>query len=175
MSPYAEVTAQASPAQRAALEALSQRLGVTGEQRALAVTERLDFADPLARNFQLEAENSANEKINALRLATLDSLFKTHPDLRWSDSEGHEAAVRAATKELAQNPALCRSLLDASRASDSSSGAVDDEEADLLRFRSLYAAIVRARELREHGSKADQAEFQALWRAEQGTLPLGGP
>jgi hypothetical protein len=170
--PYAQVSAEASPAQRAALEALSQRLGLTGDGRALEVAARLDFADPIARDFQLDAENAATKQLNDLRLATLQSLFKDWPALQWSNSTGYAAAVTGATKALAGNPALCASLLEADHASDQTSGAVDNEEADLLRFRHLYGAVVRGAELRQHGSKTEQAQFAELWQAEQATLPL---
>ncbi|HEX4139584.1 MAG TPA: hypothetical protein VHY09_04505, partial [Candidatus Methylacidiphilales bacterium] len=66
--PYAQATAEATPAQRAALEALSQRLGLAGEQRALAAVDRLTFGDPVARNFQLDAQNTTSEQLDGLRL-----------------------------------------------------------------------------------------------------------
>jgi hypothetical protein len=170
--PYPQVSAEASPAQRAALEALSQRLGVASDQRMEDVADRLAFADPIARDFQLDAENAATKQLNDLRLATLHSLFKDWPALGWADSDGYAAAVTGATKALAANPALCANILDADRASDAAEGAVDNEEADLLRFRHLYAAVVRAADLKQHGSKIEQAQFEELWQAEQATLPL---
>ena len=170
--PYAQVAAEASPAQRAALEALSQRLGVTGDGRALTVYDRLEFADQVARNSELDTQNTTGEQLDALRLGTLETLFKDWPDLRWNDSPKYDAAVTGAKKALAQNPALCRTLLDTEHASDQASGVVDNEEADLMRFRMLYAAIVRAAELRAHGSKSDVAHFESIWQAEQQTLPL---
>jgi len=170
--PYAQVAAEATPAQRAVLEALSQRLGLTGDDRALTVYDRLEYADPLARNSQLDSQNTTSEQLDSLRMGTLETLFKDWPELRWSDSSKYDAAVTGAKKSLAQNPALCRSLLDTAHASDQASGVVDDVEADLMRFRMLYAAIVRAAELRAHGSKSDQAHFESVWQAEQATLPL---
>jgi hypothetical protein len=171
-APYAQVAAEATPAQRAVLEALSQRLGLTGDDRALTVFDKLEFADQVARNSELDTQNTTGEQLDALRLGTLETLFKDWPDLRWNDSAKYDDAVKGAQKSLAQNPALCRSLLDTAHTSDLANGVVDNEEADLMRFRMLYAAIVRAAELRAHGTKADRAHFESIWQAEQATLPL---
>jgi len=169
---YPKVLAEATPAQRAVLEALSQRLGLAGDDRALGVFDKLEFADHVAKKAELDAQHSASEQIDSLRMSTLEALFKDFPDLRWSDSDKYDDAVKGAKKSLAANPALCRSLLDTERASDQANGVVDDEEADLMRFRMLYAAIVRAGELRANGTKAQRERFEAIWKAEQATLPL---
>ena len=53
--------------------------------------------------------------------------------------------------------------------------AVDDEEAALQRFANLYAHIVEASRLREHGKAEVKAQYERLWQAEQGVLPLTAP
>jgi hypothetical protein len=170
--PYSQVAAEATPAQRAVLEALSRRLELIGDNRALEVYDKLEFADQVARSGALDAQNTTAEQFDALRMSTLETLFRVWPDLRWSDSEKYDDAVTGAKKTLTLNPALCRSLLDMQQASDVASGVVDNEEADLMRFRMLYAAIVRGAELKAHGSKSDVAHLEGIWQAEQQTLPL---
>ena len=64
-------------------------------------------------------------------------------------------------------------LLEARNACEQADEAVDNEEAALRRFANLYAHIVEARQLRDHGKAEVKARFERLWQAEQSTLPLG--
>ncbi len=170
--PYSKIWQAATPAQRAALDALCQKLGLTGEQRALAVFDRLKFSSPLARPALVKDDNDASEALNTLRLNDLPSLFAHWPALRWSDAPGYAQAVANVTAELARNEDLIHSLLAADQTYQAAEDAVDNEEANLLRFADLCESVVQAQHLREHGKQETKSQFERLWQAEQRSLPL---
>ncbi len=176
-TPYQEAWRAGTPAQRAVLDALSGQLGLEGEFRAVTVFDRLTYGDPAARPALLKAENDAKEQLNALRQQRLGPFFERWPVLRWADKESgdyHEAFL-GAVEALVKDDAPRRALLAAGNASAQADEAVDDDEAALRRFASLYEHIVEARHLREHGKAEVRAQFEKLWRAEQRTLPLTAP
>ena len=170
-TPYAELLAAATPAQRAALEGLSARLGVTGDQRLLAAYDRLMFADPLGQPGQIRAYRDDQDQLNTLRMSCLQGLFAKWPALRWKDSRDYDRATRGATADLAKDAAKCAELIRSRDAFDDADAALDNEEALLVRYTDLAEAIVRARHLREQGDAATKARFQQIWQAEQ--QPLG--
>ncbi len=172
MQPYAKILQAATPAQRAALEALSLQLHLSGEQRPLAVFDRLNFSDPIANNALIKADNDASEALNTLRQDTLQTFFKQWPLLRWTETDGYADAAVTATSELARNKDLAGRLLAADKAYQDAEDAVDNDEAALLRFAGLCENVVQAQHLREHGTEETKREFERLWQAEQGTLPL---
>jgi hypothetical protein len=161
----------ATPAQRAALEALSAKLGLDGEQRLLTAFDRLMFSDPMGQPAQLRAYRDAQDRLNALRMDSLHSIFEKWPALRWRDSHGYDKATRGAAADLEKDAARCQDILQTSDIFDRADAALDEEEALLVRFTDLAEAILRARHLREHGDAATKARFEALWQAEQ--QPLG--
>jgi hypothetical protein len=171
-APYDETWRSATAAQRAALDALSEKLGLSGEGRALAAYDRLKFSDPIARPPLVKSLGEAKERLNALRQTTLESLFKTWPALRWGRSRGYSKALEGTTDEIVKDQELCHALIDAEKARERAEEATENEEAALMRFSSLYESIVRARHLREHGPAEAKAPFERLWKAEQGSLPI---
>ena len=176
-SPYPEVWRAGTPAQRAVLDALSRRLELSGDARAITVYDRLTYGDPAARPALLQAQNGAKERLGALRQQMLGPLFERWPALRWGDaaSDDDKKASGGALDELAVDEARRHALLDADNAVERADEVVDDEEAALQRFANLYEHIVEARYLREHGKAEIKAAFERLWKAEQGALPLGTP
>lgn len=171
-TPYAQILRDATAAERAALEALSERLDLRGDNRALAAYDRLSFTDPVGRPAQLTQLRLAKEKLAALRSETLDTLFSRWPALRWKDSSEYDSAVTSALRELDADRALCDRLLDARAEVERADKALDVEEAHLLRFTALCAGIVRAGRLRASGSDALKARFERLRGAETRSLPL---
>lgn len=165
------VIGSATPPQRAALDALSAKLGLDGDQRLLAAYDRLMFSDPVGRQEQLVAYRDAQDRLNALRMDTLHSLFGKWPALRWRDSDGYDKATRAAAAELEKDAPHCQEIIQTSDVFDHADAALDNEEALLIRFTDLAEAILRARHLRAHGDADTKARFEALWQAEQ--QPLG--
>ncbi len=173
-TPYQEVWRVGTPAQRAALDALSRQLDLDGEGRATAVFDRLIYGDPAARPALSKAQNEAKEGLRALRQRLLGPLFARWPALRWdATGPGDDKTVsRGAVDDLARDDARRHALLDAGNASEQADEAVDNEEAALQRFANLYGHIVEASHLREHGKAETKAQFERLWKAEQSALPL---
>ena len=172
--PYAEAWQAATSAQRAALDALSQKLGLGGENRALAAWDRLMFQDPQGTPAELASYREATDRLSTMRQAALESLFQRWPVLRWKNEKaGYSQAMDGAAKELAGNKSLSSDLREAGDASDRADAAMEEEEARLMRFIDLYAGVVLAKHLRENGEKAVKANFARLWAAEQQSLPLG--
>ncbi len=174
-TPYQEVWRGGTPAQRAVLDTLSQRLGLDGDARATTVYDRLFYGDPAARPTWLKAQNEAKERLNALRQRMLGPVFERWPALRWGDtaSGDYKKAFDGMVEELTKDDETRHALLEAGNASEQADETVDNEEAALRRFANLYEHMVEARHLREHGEAEVKARFESLWHAEQGSLSLG--
>jgi len=125
------------------------------------------FSDPIGRPGQLRAYRDAQDRLNALRMSSLATLFGKWPALRWHDSHDYDRAVRAATQDLGKDAAACENLTQTRDAFDRADEALDEEEAFLVRFSDLAELIVRTRDLRQHADAGIRARFEALWKAEQ--------
>jgi len=174
-SDWHTITEAASPAQRAALEALSAKLGLSGEQRLLAAFDRLMFSDPVGQASQIRAYRDAQDHLNALRMDSLHALFAKWPALRWRDSHDYDKATRGAAAELAKDSTHCQDIIQTSGLFDRADAALDEEEALLVRFTDLAEAVIRARHLRESGEAGAKARFEALWHAEGQPLAINPP
>ena len=172
---YHTLLETATPAQRAALDGLSTKLGLSGEQRLIAAYDRLMFADPLGQPAQIRAYRDNQDRLNALRMTNLQTLFEKWPALRWRDSHGYDRATRGAVSDLDKDAAKCQELIESRDAFDRADAALDEEEALLVRFTDLAEAIVRAHYLREHGDAETKARFEELWQAEQQPLGISSP
>ncbi len=172
---WQKVIETATPAQRAVLDALSTKLGLDGDQRLLAAYDQLMFSDPEGQPSQLHAYRDAQDRLNALRMDSLHSLFQKWPALRWHDSRDYDKATRGAAADLDKDAAHCQQILDTSDAFDRADAALDEEESLLVRFTDMAEAILRARHLRAHGDAAMKARFEALWQAEQQPLAIAPP
>jgi hypothetical protein len=170
--PYGKIRQAATAAQRAALDALSLQLGLTGEQRPLAAYDRLKFSDPIAPPALAKAETDAAQTLNSLRLTTLAKLFARWPALRWSDARDYAQAVNGAAAEIGSDQELVGALLAADKSDQQAQDAADNDEAALLRFTDVCESVVEARELRLHGPAEVKSQFERLWQAEQRSLPL---
>jgi hypothetical protein len=166
-TPWHEVIAAATPAERAALDALSARLGLDGDQRLLAAYDRLMFSDPIGRPEQLRAYRDAQDQLNTLRMSSLATLFGKWPALRWHDSHDYDRATHAAAQDLGKDTAACEKLVETRDAFDRADEALDEEEAFLVRLSDLAELIVRTGHLREHADAGTRARFDALWKSEQ--------
>ena len=172
--PYREILAVATPGQRAVLDALSVRLELTGETRAVEVFDRLTYGDPAARPALVAAQAEAKARLQALRQRELGGLFERWPVLRWGDAEvgDHKQATAGAIHELGVDEARRRALLEADEAAERADEAVDNEAAALQRFASVYEHLAETRHLREQGKAEVRAQYEKLWQAEQRVLPL---
>ena len=171
-TPYSKVLETATPGQRAVLEGLSARLGVTGEGRVLAAYDRLMFADPMGQAGQLRAYRDAQDRLNGLRMDNLHALFVRWPALRWRGSHDYDKATKGAAAELTADGARRKGILDAEEAFDRADAALDTEEGLLVRYTDMAEAVVRARYLREHGDGGTKGRFEEIWKAEQEGLPI---
>ena len=168
---YATLLQSATPAQKAALDGLSVKLGLSGDGRLLAAYDRLMFADPLGQPQQIRDYRDDQDQLNTLRMASLQELFVKWPALRWKDSHDYDRATRGATAELAKDEAKCEELIRRRDAFDNADEALDEEEARLVRYTDIAEEIVRARYLHAHGDAEAVRKFEQIWRAEQ--QPLG--
>ena len=175
--PYREVLEEATPGQRAVLEALSERLELSGEARAVAVFDRLTYGDPAARPELLQAQAQAKARLGDLRQRELGRLFERWPALRWGDVEadGYKKASAGAVDELGADEARRSALLEAGNAVERADEAVENEAAALQRFASVYEHLAEARRLRGQGGGEIKAQYEKLWQAEQRVLPLAAP
>ncbi len=131
------ISAAATPAQRAALDALSARLGLGGEHRLLDAYDRLMFSQPAAQPRQTQAYREAQDKLNALRLDNLHALFAHWPALRWRDARDYDSATKGAAEQLSKDAARCREIEETQDRFDRADDALDEEEALLVRFTDL--------------------------------------
>jgi len=171
-TPYEKIVKAATPAQQAALDALSTKLALEGSDRLVKAYDRLTFENPIARPEQLREYRTAQDKLSSLRKDTLQSLFTRWPALRWSDSADYEKASDGALNELNANHALCRQLIDARHEFSDADEALDNEEALLVRFTDLCESVVRAQYLRQSKDATLVARFESLFKAENSPLPL---
>ena len=104
-------------------------------------------------------------------MESLHSLFDRWPSLRWKDSHDYEKAARGAAADLEKDRPLCEEILRTDDRFTRADLALDQQEALLVRLTDLAEAVLRLRELRQHGAPAIKARFEALWQAEQ--RPLG--
>ncbi|MGA3170859.1 MAG: hypothetical protein ABSE62_07570 [Chthoniobacteraceae bacterium] len=162
----------ATPAQKAVLDTLSAKLSLDGKQRLLSAYDRLMFSDPVGQPAELRAYRDAQDRLNALRMDTLRTLFQKWPALRWSDSRDYDGAARNAEADLEKDATHCQEILQTSDSFDRADAALDTEESLLVRFTDMAEAILRARDLRASGDPAVKARFEALWRAEQQPLAI---
>ncbi len=180
--PYEQAKAWATPAQRAALEALSSRLKLSGEGRLSAAMNRL-------RAWQNGDEDGSGEQIYrrfmALRREGRREVLRRWPQLRGgaqNSSTQQAAARRAAIAVLTQQAGAGRwkellSATDNLNKIYAASEAREIEEARLIRFVRLAKSIVLAHALREGTNAPLQARFARLLAAESRTLlpPVAAP
>ena len=169
--PYREIREEATPGQRAVLDALSERLELTGEARAAEVYDRLTYGDPVARPGLVQAQAEAKSRLQALRRQEMGRAFTRWPALRWGDEEANAGALR----ELETDADRRRALLAAGQEAERADEAADNEAAALQRFASLYEHLAEVRQLRGHGKAETKAQYEKLWQAEQRILPLAAP
>jgi hypothetical protein len=137
--------------------------------------DRLMFSDPMGQPAQIHAYREAQDRLNALRMESLRSLFARWPALRWRDSHDYDKATRGAAAELTKEATHCQEIIETGDAFDRADAALDEEEALLVRFTDVAEAVARAQHLREHGDAGTKGRFEALWRAEQEPLGISTP
>jgi hypothetical protein len=169
---YTQAHAWATPAQVAALDALSQALHLSGEARlGEAYRMMIEGARRGAAPGMWEARRQFREARDAVRR----SLLARWPDLVAREGSGYAAARAEAIAELGRRAADGR-LHDLLAADDAITqaeerqyrGEIDD--ARVLRFVRLSKSIILAHRLRESGDPTVRDRFERLVTAEGATL-----
>ncbi|HZO88787.1 MAG TPA: hypothetical protein VFB38_10665 [Chthonomonadaceae bacterium] len=166
--PYSRVRSWATPAQRAALEALSTFLNLSGEDR-LRVAYQKEFNSDEAG--QMSALRRQYARLEALREEGKRILLGRWPDLGHPGTPEYERACRSAVAMLTRQVAEGKwsSLLAADEALDKGMDALyaaQRVEARRLRFIRLGKSVVLAHRLRQSADTALRDRFERLLAAE---------
>jgi hypothetical protein len=179
-TPYRQVRAWATPAQRAALEAISSKLGLTGDDRGRVAYEQF-LESPRPFSLRRDPRSMAQRSFfQALREARAD-LVARWPALEDKMSPSWAAAKAEALKYLATPDAQqeYRALIEAERALRAAEKANQEKqlaESWQARFVRLYKSVVLAHMLREQGTPLQKRRFARLALAESRTIftPISG-
>jgi hypothetical protein len=173
---YSDVRRWATPAQRAALDALATYLNrVSGENR-LAIAYDDMRKGTRQRDFRSgETYAEAIRRFKSLRQEGRRSLFRRFPDLENRGTDAYRAALKDAPGYLERQAAEggWKELLEADDRLykvDSEGEASEIAESHLLRFVRLGKSIVLAKRLRQSDDAALKARFEKIVEAEGRTL-----
>jgi hypothetical protein len=171
-TPYDRIRDWANPAQQAALDQLSSRLKLHGQERAAAAYEEEFQSDDL-RGVR-SGVAAANAKFERIRQEGRTDLFTRWPSLRNTDRPGDDRseAIKALASEVAAGKwsGLLRAEQDVDHAEDLQYHA-ELGEALRLRFVRLAKSVVLAHRLQEEGTARLKERFARLVEAE-GRTPL---
>jgi hypothetical protein len=172
-TPYSSVLAWASPAQRAALEALSTTLNRSDEDRLSVSYERMKTemgGTPEWKN----SFHDATQKFESLRREGRRTLISRWPELRRPGTDEYRQARKEAIAQLAREAEAERwkDLLDANDAVDKADQEGEAKEIAAsrnLRFVRLGKSVIIGHWLKEHGSPELKVRFARLVAAEART------
>lgn len=172
-TPYSSVREWATPAQAAALDALSSTLHLTGDDRLGVAYRKMRMGN--SNWSRHDTDPQMEQQFNALREEGRRILFRRWPDLRLSDANAARAARQEAVGELTREvrAGKWQSLLNADDAMNRNEMEREAEaiaESHVLRFVRLGKSVVLAHWLRENGSDAVKARYLKLIEAEARTL-----
>jgi hypothetical protein len=171
--PFSQARAWATPAQGAALDALSQALKLSGDGRLGEAYRMMVEGTPSAgrRTEMVQAMSHFNETRRAAR-RTLTARF---PELRQRVARGYKEARKQAIDALERRAGEGQ-LRELFAAEEALAKAEEQEyqseltEARVLRFVRLSKSVVLAHRLRESGDAAMRQRFERLVTAEAGPL-----
>jgi hypothetical protein len=176
---YSSVLSWASPAQRAALEALSATLNKRGEDRLATSYDQMVRETTGDPNWN-GAFREATRKFESLRREGRRALLGRWPDLRRPGTEDYDRDRKEAIAQLARDAAAgkWKDLLDASDAVDRADRQGEAQEIAAsrnLRYVRLGKSVIIAHWLAEHGASELKARYARLIAAEARTpLPPYG-
>ncbi len=174
---YKEVRQWASVAQRAALDALSDKLKLGGNSRLSAAYAQfgaaLNMAGPNRR--QMGEYRTARERFRAIQGDSKSMLLRQFPNLKLSDPaarrEARQAAIAQLTREADQNK--WKDLLDADAAVDKAERDMEAQEiagSQIIRFVRLAKSVILAHRLQESNEAGLKERYARLIAAESRTL-----
>jgi hypothetical protein len=174
-TPYSSVQAWAGPAQRAALDALSERLHLGGENR-LSVGYKQAFSafGSDGKADWRDAYQQSHRRFETLRKERKRELIRRFPELALSDSSAapkvREEAIAQLTREV--EAGKWKDLLEAVNAMDKAQRdgeAREIAQSKVLRFIRLAKSVVLAHRLEQSGQEEVIARYKRLVKAEGGT------
>ncbi len=180
--PWTTIVSWADPAQKEALEGLSSRLRLSGDDRLKTAYDRVfPGGNGNARDPQWLAHyRQAQTKFDTLLKEGRRTLLSRYPDLRSSTSPAYAQARKDATARLEREVAdgKWKELLAANNAvekADEEGETQNIAESKMLRFVRLGKSVVLAHELQQSRTAPIKARFQKLIEAEGRTLlpPVG--
>lgn len=173
-TPYRNVRTWATPAQRAALEAMSRKLGLAGEDRGRVAYEQfLEDTRPLSP--RRDPLVIAQRAFVATHQEARADLLARWPVLADRMSPGWDAAKVEALKFLdsAEAQKKYHTLLEAEKTLQAEEKAGYEKQlavARQIRFVRLFKSVVLAHILREQGTSRQKRRFARLVQAESRTL-----
>jgi hypothetical protein len=175
-TPYDRALLWASPAQKAALDALSDQLHLTGEERPAVAYRHLTDGSPEMRIGEAaDRAQRAVRRFNEIRDEDRRILLRRYPELGMSRSARRRALETTVASDLTRevDAGRWKELLDAEAAIDQAEQDRENgeiAESHLLRFVRLFKSVVLAHQLEQTGSPALKARFARLQEAESRTI-----
>ncbi len=174
-TPYSQVRAWASPAQRAALEKLSEYIGGKGEDRLAAAYDRVAYLRVGSRRSGNDAEETLGRKFNQLRAEGRSALLRRWPALRSPGATDFKKSRQEAIADLGRQASAGKfqELLDADDNLDKltlETEAKDILDARLLRFVRLGKSVVLTHKALEGENAPLKARLARLIALESRTL-----
>ena len=172
---YGRVLTWATAAQRAALEALSEDLHLTGENRLTTAHDHV--FKPLTQEAS-QAHRQAIQRFRSLRQEQRKALYRRWPDLRIAEGIAYEKLRKEALTEIANGlkEGRWQDLLDAYADTVKTMNAeerADVAQAHELRFVRLAKSIILAHRLQQTGDADTKARYARLLESEGRTwLPF---
>lgn len=181
-TPWPMLVSWADPAQKEALEGLSARLKLAGDDRLKGAYDRV-FRNSSAngRDPQWYARyREARSKMNTMLKDGRRELLRRYPDLRSASGAAYAQTRKDAISRLDREAkdGKWKDLLAANDAVDKADldgEALDIAESKMLRIVRLGKSVVLAHELQQSGAPQVKARYQKLIEAERRTLlpPVG--
>jgi len=173
-TPYNTMLPWATPAQRTALEALSERLKLSGNDRLSTAFEMRGKIDPSGRRPRTEARN-AQQRFQSIQNDGRAQVLRLFPDLKLSDPVANKAARTAAVAQLNREAkeGKWKDLFDADEAFDRAMHKIEDQDiadSHLLRFIRLAKSVILAHRLREGNDAGLKTRFARLTEDEGRTV-----
>jgi hypothetical protein len=180
-TPWQTVVAWADPGQKEALEGLSTRLKLTGEDRLKTAYDRVFRGDGSGRDPQWARRyRQAKSRFDTLAKDGRKELLSRYPDLRSAKTGGYAQTRKEVIARLDREATegKWKDLLDANDAVTKAEQESENQniaESKMLRFVRLGKSVVLAHQLQQSGTAAVKTRYQKLTEAEGRTLlpPVG--
>jgi hypothetical protein len=174
---FAIVRAAASPAQRAALDKLSQELKLSGEDRLAQAHHRVD--ENASSSEESALLKQARQRFATLRHDAREEIAKAQPNLRSRNATLKNAAEKSVQAQLERDASAnnWQSLLNAGREliqleneHSQAEEAQEVEQSHLIRFILLHESVALRLKLQASSNAALKNRFARLLRHESSTL-----